>query len=232
MDNNLYADFDEIFRACDEMLGYAERNIERLQKHVAENASVRKYGVSSLYGGYFCPSLILETTTSDFRKGRLLKNIPKGRGYALYELDSNGRLLRLQEIGGDQTLNESYVIEDGNTRHFLAMSGKKRCPWAASMRAIYEDGRLGQFDIVQGSSLWSERYEYGKDATTCRQYHYVPKLKGSDKSIPVGEKGSPARLFMMNFTMGENGRIDWLAQGEYIDGKAEMNFEYGKKKQK
>jgi hypothetical protein len=110
----------------------------------------------------------------------------------------------------------------------MAMSGKKRCTYVASTRTIYEDDKVEQFDIIEGNSLWSERYEYGKDRIRCRQYYYVPGLKDSDRSIPVGEKGSPAQLFVMNFTVDENSKIDWLEHGEYINGKVEMDFEYRK----
>jgi hypothetical protein len=51
-------------------------------------------------------------------------------------------------------------------------------------------------------------------------------LKGSKKSIPIGEDGSPMKLFIINFRMNENNKITWLEHGEYIKGNLEIDYNY------
>jgi hypothetical protein len=229
MENNLYKEFDEIFNINKKMLEYAEKNIKSLQKNVSENSSVKKYGVNSMYGGYFCPSLILEAITGGFKKGKLFNNIPKDKDtYYVYELDKNGQLLRIQEITSNKINVEHYIIINGNVKYFVAMWGKKKCTFVFSLRAIYEDNKIKQFDIIDSNSLWSEEYEYEKDKITCKQYYYVPKLKGSNKSISIGEEGSPIKLFIINFKIDEKNKIYWLEHGEYIKGNLEIKYEYKK----
>jgi hypothetical protein len=229
MSKNLYKDFDDIFVIKDEMLEYAEKNIKLLQKNVSENLHVKKYGINSMYGGYFCPSLILEKIVGGFKKGKLFNNIPKGRNiYNIYELDKNNQLLREQEITSERIGVEHYIINNGNTKYFMAISGKEKCTYVYSLRAIYEDEKIKQFDIIDSNSLRSEQYEYGKDMITCKQYYYVPGLKGSNKSVPIGEEGSPMKLYIINFKTDEDNKIYWLEHGEYRDGNLEIGYEYSK----
>ena len=219
MGNNLYKEFDEIFNVNNKILEYAEQNIKSLQKNVLENTFAKKYGKNAMYGGYFCPSLILESTTGGFKKGKLFNTIPKGKNnYDVYELDENNQLLRIQEITVNQIGVEHYIIRNGDTEYCIGISGKKKCAYSFSSRAIYMDQRIKQYDIIQGNSLWSEQYEYEKDKIICKQYYYVPKMKSSEK----------LKLYIINFTMNKNKEINWLEHGEYKNGKPEINYEYNK----
>ena len=216
----LYKELNEIFDINNQMLEYAEKNIKSLQKNILENTSIKKYGINQMYGGYFCPSLILEMTTQGFKKGKLYNNIPKNKNtYYVYELDKNNHLLRIQEIMLNKIDVEYYILEKENTQYFTAIYGNKKCTFTYSLRAIYENDKIKQFDIIQSNSLWSEQYEYKKDKIICKQYYYVPDMqKGFDK----------IKLYIINFKMNENKKINWLEHGEYKKGKLEIDFEYRK----
>jgi hypothetical protein len=225
--NKLYNEFDGIFKKNTEMLEYAEKNIDSLQNNVIKNTSVKKYGLDSLYGGYFCPSLIMDKITQGFRKGRLLNSIPRNKSdYSIYEIDKNNKLLRIQEINSFGTIFEKYIVRLENIEYCIGILDKKQCPYIDNTRAVYSDKRIKQFDIISTSNLWSEKYEYKNDKITCKQYYYVPKLKGSDKSILIGEEGCPIKLYIINFKIDKNNKIHWLEHGEYIKGKLEIDYEY------
>ena len=200
----LYKEFNKIFDINNQMLEYAEQNINLLQKNVLENTSIKKYGINQMYGGYFCPSLILETTTQGFKKGKLFNNIPPNKNtYYVYELDKNNHLLRIQEIMSNEIGVEHYILEKEDIQYLMAISDKKKCTYVYSLRAIYENDKIKQFDIIQGNSLWSEQYEYEKDKIICKQYYYVPDMEKGGEKI---------KLYMINFRMDENKKIVWLEQ--------------------
>jgi hypothetical protein len=230
MDNKLYNELDDIFSETLKMLKYTEKNINFLQENIIKNTIVKKYGIDSMFGGYFCPSLILDKITGGFKKGRLLNNIPKNKDtYSVYELDKDNNLLRIQEINSYGTIFEHYIIKMGNIEYCIGILEGKKCPYVYNTRTIYSNRKLIQFDIVNSKDdLWSEQYEYTKDKIICKQYYYVPKLNGSDKSMPVGEERCPIKLYIINFRMDENNKIYWLEHGEYKKGRVEIDYEYKK----
>ena len=98
---------------------------------------------------------------------------------------------------------EHYILEKENTQYFTAISDKKKCTYIYSLRAIYENDKIKQFDIIQGNSLWSEQYEYEKDKIICKQYYYVSDMKKEFDKI---------KLYIINFRMDENKKITWMEQ--------------------
>jgi hypothetical protein len=96
---------------------------------------------------------------------------------------------------------------------------------------MYENGRLVRFDIIDDSYIWSEIYTYSVDIkkeVECRKYYYVPDLKGSKKSIPVGIIGSPAQLFIMNIELDSQEQVIKIEQSELIEGQRVLIYTYEK----
>ena len=77
MIENLYAEFDEIMNLQKQIMNSAGEKYNELLENVKRNTSETKYGIQNMYLGYFCPSLVMEKTVDGFKKGRLLKDIPK-----------------------------------------------------------------------------------------------------------------------------------------------------------
>jgi hypothetical protein len=230
VDIHLYCDLDNIFYEYNLTQKQTEKNIDLLQENVDKNTSLKKYGLDSMYGGYFCPSLVMDKITAGFKKGRLLNNIPKGKDtYSVYEIDRDNKLLRIQSIENNELSFEHYIIKTTDIEYCVGTLNKRKCPFIYSTRSLYSNRKIKQFDIINSNdSLWSERYEYRKDKIICKQYYYVPKLEGSDKSIPIGEEGCPIKLYIINITTDKKNEINWLEHGEYINGALEIDYEYKK----
>ncbi|MEQ8156394.1 MAG: hypothetical protein ABRQ25_16200 [Clostridiaceae bacterium] len=232
MCENLYKEFDDILDLRKLMLQYAEDNYEMLNNAVRDNTAEVKYGRDALYLGYFCPSLVLDKIAGGFKKGRLLKSIPKtNKRYVVYELDINGKLLRIQSINSYGTIFENYIIRKDNVEFGVNLFKGKKNSIVSSTRAIYDDGKISRFDIIGSSHMWSEVYSYDSNYPNkikCKEYYYVPELTGSDKSIPIGQPGSPMRLFEMEIEIDNNNNIIKIEHGEFINGNTELTCVYMK----
>ena len=234
MTDNLYEDFDQIMTLQMELMNsVAEKYIE-LFENVKRNTSERKYGTQNMYLGYFCPSLVMDKTVGGFKKGKLYKDIPnaKSGNYVVYDIDSKGKLLRIQNINKYGTVVETYIIRENNTEFSVKFSGKKLTIYnGPSTRTIYENGKLKRFDIIDNASIWSEIYTYSVDnnkKVECKRYYYVPNLKGSQNSIPIGIKGSPTQLFIMDIELDSQEKVIKIEHYELVEGKKVLSYVYEK----
>ena len=234
MIENLYAEFDEIMNLQKQIMNSAGEKYNELLENVKRNTSETKYGIQNMYLGYFCPSLVMEKTVDGFKKGRLLKDIPKNKSgnYVVYDIDSEGKLLRMQDINSHGTIVETYIIRQNNTEFSVKFSDKKLTIYnGATTRTKYEKGNLKRFDIIDNSFMWSEIYTYNSgnnQKIECNKYYYVPNLKGSKKSIPTGIKGSPAQLFIMDIELDNQGNVIKIEHNEFIDGQRVLTYIYKK----
>ncbi|SHI52048.1 hypothetical protein [Clostridium magnum] len=229
---NLYKEYDDILELRESMLQYAEDNYDILREAVENNVATVRYGISASNLGHFCPSLVMDKITAGFKKGRLLKSIPKREdGYVVYELDSKGKLLRIQDVNSFGTIVETYIIRKDNEEFSATIFDGKKCPVVSDTRTIYDGDKVVRFDIIGTGHIWSEVYSYDKHDSKkleCKQYYYVPNLKGSNKSIQVGETGSPMRLFNMEIELDEKKNVIRIEFGEFIKGKTEISYIYTK----
>ncbi|SHI37675.1 hypothetical protein [Clostridium intestinale] len=232
MSENLFKEYDNILDFREYMLQYAEDNYDLLRDTVENNKSIVRYSTNASYLGFFCPSLVLDKITKGFTKGRLLKSIPKGKkGYVIYELDSNGKLLRIQEVNSFGTIFETYIIRKDDEEFSVTTLEGKKCSVVSSTRTIYDNDKLIRFDIMSSASIRSEIYfddSYDSKKVHCDEYYYVPNLKGSNKSIQIGEIGSPMKLFNMIIELDEKRNVVKIEHGEFINGKTEMSYIYTK----
>ncbi len=234
MKKNLYEEFDNILDLWMQKLASVENGYKKLLENTERNTSEIKYGTASSYLGYFCPSLVLDKITSGFSKGRLLKSMPENKDgkRIIYDIDNNGKLLRIQDINSFGTIVETFIIREGNTEFSVIFLDKKlTASYSSSTRTIYENGKLARFDIIGNSSMWSEIYTYNPNddkKVECKQYYYVPNLNGSSKSIPLGMKGSPAQLFIMEIDLDSKGKVVKIEHSEFIEEQKILTFTYKK----
>jgi hypothetical protein len=232
MTENFYIEFDKIMNLQKQVMTCVEGKYEELLENVKKNTNETKYGTQNMYLGYFCPSLIMDKTVGGFKKGRLQKNIPKNNGgnYVVYDIDSKGKLLRMQDINSYGTIVETYIIRENNTEYSFNFSDKKLTIYnGASTRAMYENEKLIRFDIIDNSSMWLEIYTYNptnNQKVECKQYYYNPNLNESKKSIPVGMKGSPAQLFIVDLELDNQGKVMKLEYNEFIEGNKILTYSY------
>ena len=234
MTENLYIEFDEIMDAQQQILTSVGGKYHELLENVKANTSETKYGTQSMYLGYFCPSLVMDKIVGGFKKGRLQKDIPKNKSgnFVAYDIDDKGKLLRMQDINSHGSIVETYIIREKNTEFSVNFSDKKMTVYnGASTRTVYDNGKLVRFDIVDNSCMWSEIYTYNSDnnqQVECKRYYYVPGLKGSNKSVPVGMKGSPAQLSVMDIELDNQGKLVKLEHSELIEGRQVLTYTYVK----
>jgi hypothetical protein len=234
MTDNLHKDFDQIMTLQMELLNSVAAKYIELLENVKRNTSETKYGTQNMYLGFFCPSLVMDKTVGGFKKGKLYKDIPntKSGNYVVYDIDSKGKLLRIQDINKYGTIVETYIIRENNTEFSVKFSEKKLTIYdGASTRTIYENGKLKQFDIIDNASMWSEIYTYNADnnkKVECKRYYYVPNLKGSQTSIPIGIKGSPTQLFIIDIEIDSQEKVIKVEHYELVEGKKVLSYVYEK----
>jgi hypothetical protein len=234
MIENIYREFDEIMNLQKQIMNSVGGKYKELLENVKRNTSETKYGTQNMYLGYFCPSLVMDKTVGGFKKGKLQTNIPKNKSgnYVVYDIDGEGKLLRIQDINSFGTIVETYIIKENETEYSVKFSNEKLTIYnGASTRTIYENGILKRFDIIDNSAMWSEIYSHNPEnyqKIECRKYYYVPVLKGSDKSIPIGIKGSPVQLYIMDLELDKQGKVIKIEHNELIDGKKVLTYTYKK----
>ena len=234
MAENLYQEFDEIMNLQKQIAASAAGKYKELLENVERNTSETKYGTQCMHLGYFCPSLVMDKTAGGFSKGKLQKNIPENKSgsYVVYDIDSNGKLLRMQDINSYGAVVETYIIREGDTEYSVKFSDKElTVHYGATTRTIHENGKLVRFDIIDSGYMWSEIYSYNLDnklKVECKRYYYVPGLKGSKKSVPVGMKGSPAKLYIMDIELDDKGKTVKIEHYELIEGQKVLTYVYEK----
>ena len=234
MIENIYREFDEIMNLQKQIINSIGEKYNELLENVKRNTSETKYGTQNMYLGYFCPSLVMDKTIGGFKKGKLHTNIPKNKSgnYVIYDIDSEGKLLRMQEINSFGTNVETYIFKESETEYSVKFFNKKLTTYnGASTRTIYENEILKRFDIIDNSSMWSEIYSHNPEnyqKIECRKYYYVPFLNGSDKSIPIGIKGSPAQLYIMDIELDKQEKVTKIEHHELIYGQKVLTYTYRK----
>ena len=234
MIENLYQEFDEIINSQMNLLNSVGEKYEELFENVNRNTNQTKFGTQSMYLGYFCPSLVMDKTVDGFKRGKLLTNIPttKSGSYVAYDIDSEGKLLRMQDINSFRRIIETYLFKDKDAECSIKFSDKKLSLYDGdSTRTIYKNGRLKRFDTIGSSHLWSEIYSYNPDSNKkieCRKYYYVPNLKGSKKSVPIGNTGSPAQLYIMDIELDNLGKVVKIEHYDFIEDQKVLTYVYNK----
>lgn len=166
MTEDIYKEFDEIMNLQMQIMNTAGEKYEELLENVKRKTHETRYGTQSMYLGFFCPSFVMDKTVGGFKKGRLLKDIPedKNKSYVIYDIDSEGKLLRMQAINSHGTIVETFIIKENNTEYSVKFSDKKVTIYnGASTRTIYENGKLKRFDIIDNYNMWSELYTYNSN---------------------------------------------------------------------
>jgi hypothetical protein len=234
MTEDLYKEFDEIMHLQKQVLDSSGETYNGLLENVKRHTIETKYGTQNMYLGYFCPSLVMDKTVSGFKRGRIQNDIPKTKSgdYVVYDIDIEGRLLRIQDINSFGTVVETYIIRENNTEYSVQFSdGQLTFYNGPSTRTIYEKGKVKRFDIIDNSSMWSEIYKFNPENNyriECSTYYYVPNLKGADKAIPIGTKGSPARLYLMDIELNKQEKVVKIEHFEYIEGRKVLTYTYSK----
>ena len=130
MTEDVYREFDEIMNLQKQILNSAGEKYNELLETVKRDTSETKYGTQNMYLGYFCPSLVMDKTVGGFKRGRLHNDISKNKSgsYVVYNIDIEGKLLRIQDINSFGTIVETYIIRESNTEFSVQFSDGKLEP--------------------------------------------------------------------------------------------------------
>ncbi len=235
--DNYYVEFDSLMEEGNEVLKYMMDH----QKEIVSHADTAKYHevYTSLADdlGILSPSLIAEIVTGGYRKGRKLKQKPKGKGYCLYEFDSVNKPLRLFRFTDEDHLDVIYYFIDYNNTLFAVpcyVSDKDKNLLEIyptyMYRMEYRDGRIYRFSSIDSCSLWHEVYEYvSNDYVECKNHYYVPELHGSSKSVPPGWPGSPMQTWLAKMNM-DGKKVSELLFYKLYEDREELIYEYERKR--
>ena len=222
---NLYARFDALLeikvrigRRAAEL--YAEMSLR-------QPASV-KYSTPADHIGLLMPPLFYgQTVPRPYHKGRAIKAPGDRTDYMEYLYDASGAPYLIRSFRKGE-LDYAYVFteEDGLTWAVPRMFDKGRPMSYESSRGLrtflYEydpDGFLKRGGIIEGISLHLEERRMEPDGHgVCNFWCYVPRLYGSDKSIPVERTGSPAALWRFELTVSEG-----KTEARYVEGWRHYN---------
>ncbi len=200
---NCYQEFDALIAENKATLKYFENNFSTIKKQVENCKTHEIYSTKADGLGILSPSLITDRICKGYRKGKRLKNKPMAKDYCIYELDSNHKPLCICHVG-DVSF---YFIAHNNATFALPCINDERYNFypTYSHKIEYKNDKLYKYSQIDSNSLWQEVYEFkNENLAVCYRYYYVPNLAGSNKAIPLGEKGSPAKAFRLELSLNRD----------------------------
>jgi hypothetical protein len=227
---NIYLKFDQLIKARKRFEYRYSSQYKKLNKNVTDNCVSILFGRNSFQLGNFCPSLV-DKLAHGYKQEKLLKIKPKNwKNFVSFELDEDGRLLRVKDVNSFGTVVETYIIRKNEIEHSIHfIGGKHIMACYDSIKATYKGKKLMRCDFISSNSIWSEIYDYQKEKNNiilCKRFHYVPGLKGSDNSVPIGEPSSPMEQVNIEIKTESKKNIIVIKAGEFIKGKAKMSVIY------
>jgi hypothetical protein len=206
----IYSDFDALLAEINAVIVYANQNPHLIFSRESEIKHTRYSGNDDALG-FASPSLVIDKITSGYRKGRPLKAKPSSESYSVYDFSEDMNPIRIQKINGFGRVVSIWFFNHNSAIYAVPFSEETVSPVDGGVYKIeYNDNKIIRFSHISGSSLWQENYTYSSlsdGLIVCDQYYYVPNLKDSSKSIPIGKTGSPAQLVRMNVYIDDNGKV-------------------------
>lgn len=227
--NNLFERFDRILESYGPAVEYAEKHFKELRKR-EENAT-KKVMTSLCYSlGIACPSLIIHKVVRGNKRGRIIKEIPKGEdcNYSIISYDEKGNPVAIRPYNKWGTQDAEYFYEfDGYmwAVELLDHSGKG-C--STLYRMLFENGRIRSYYEMEPFHLWGEEYEYPEDESKpirCIRYRYVPGRVETSKDVPAGQEHSPMHECLYEISRDGKKIAEYVKEGdgyefcrEYVSG--------------
>lgn len=228
---NLFERFDKILESYGPAVKYAEEHFEELRDR--EQNAAKKVMTSLGYDlGIACPSLIIHKVVRGNKKGRIIKEIPKGE-------DCHYNMISYDEEGNPVAVRPYNKWGAQDAKYFFQYEGYI---WAVRLydhsgegihsdlyRMLFEDGKIRSFYKMGKSHLWGEEYEYPKDESEpvrCILYYYVPTRVETSKDIPAGQEHSPMTEWLYEISPDGRTIAEYVKKGEgydycreYVSGK-------------
>lgn len=208
---NHYAEFDALIALGRETVGFV---LDHAPELTARPAASVGYSTPSLMLGLHTPSLLLGIGySSAFRKGRKLRSPGDRTDYISYEYDDAGRLLRIIHHDDSLHYRKCFLARGGwewSVPIFHSGGAWHEYGYYCTCTRRDERGRVLEFGQLRGDyQLILERYRYAPDgrSAVCEFWWYTPKLKGSDRSVPVTDTGSPADLHIFELDLTDPKKV-------------------------
>lgn len=220
--NNLFERFDKILESYDSTVKYAEEHFEELRD--SEQNAAKKVMTTLGYDlGIACPSLIIHKIVRGNKKGRIIKEIPKGKecNYNIISYDKEAKPVAIRPYNKWGAQDATYFFQYEGYIWAVCLydnSGKGTC--SDLYRMLYENGRIQSFYIMGKSHLWGEEYEYPQDEAEpirCKRYYYVPNRVETSKDIPAGHEHSPMTEWLYEISRDGKTIAEYVKQGEGYD---------------
>lgn len=227
---NQFDEYDSLLRERSAYFESLKTEYQRLKADAEARIAKVAYGKESIYLGHFCPSLIIDKTVKGFKRDKLKTKLRSGQvDYVRYDLDKSDQLVRVNEFNSFGTVFETYVQTIGDSSVSSTFLNGEPVPSNSNVRFKFGTYGIEVFYILGPSHLWEEKYDYKKIGSRiigCTQTYYVPNLKGSDREIPAGRTGSPAKQYKIELKVDDRLEIVRLEYGELLDGKLKVTYAY------
>jgi hypothetical protein len=227
----IYSDFDTLLAEISDIISYANQNSHLIFDRKNEIKHTRYSGNDDGLG-FVNPSMVIDKITSGYKKGRPLKSKPSSTNYSIYDFGEDMHPIRIQKINSFGRVVTIWFFNHNSAMYAIPFDGKTVSPVDGGIYKMeYNDNKVMTISHVSGNSLWQENYNYDSLADgfiTCNQYYYVPNLKNSNKSIPIGENGSPAELARMKVYVENNSNVIKIDYYTFSNGNEIHRYTYEK----
>ncbi len=228
MENNLFIEFDNEIENGKNIIKYAEEHIDEFVTR-REKCARTVYTTLGYELGIACPSLINHRVIGGHKRGRIIKEKNEKEGYCEIGYDENNMPVHFTYINSFGTEDAYFFFEYGGYHWAVNLYGRKDSSYYGQYAHgdVYkycydEKGRILYYAKISGASITSNKYEYSDDeneSIICHFYHYVPRLKDSDKSVPAGYEHSPMKEYLYKLSS------DRKVIQEYYKSKEEYIFD-------
>lgn len=228
---NLFERFDKILESYGPAVKYAEEHFEELRDR--EQNAAKKVMTSLAYDlGIACPSRIIHKVIRGNKRGRIIKEVPKGedRHYTIFSYDEGGNPVAVRPYNKWGAQDAKYFFQyDGYIWAVRLYDHSGEGIHSDLYRMLYEDGKIRSFYIIGGTHhLWGEEYEYPLDESEpirCTRYAYVPTRVETSKDVPAGQEHSPMDERLYEISRDGRKIAEYVKEGdgyefcrEYVSG--------------
>lgn len=218
--NDPYNRFFELHEECINLIKrYSGIDNTNNSSLIANRACAR--GGQLLHRGFYCPSLIVDITTGNCDRGKLLKKKTKVHPDYIYGFNSSGKLITVEKFDESRLESRERIFYDGNNEYGLKQPNYldhvnffSKCEYMGDVRQSYLTCEVNSFDNSK-DMIGLEEYHYENSIlVSADKYFFVPSFENQpffkDGKITILRESRPF-LGHYNFTFSrdESGNIEF-----------------------
>ena len=174
-----------------------------------------------LHRGFYCPSLIVDITTGNCDRGKLLKNKTKVHPDYIYGFDSSEKLVTVEKYEESRLISMERIFYEGNNEYGLTyysnldyVSFFSKCEYMEGLRKSYITCQVHPSNNLK-DMIWLEEYNYENSIlVSADSYFFVPSCENQpvlkDGKITFLRESHPVlRYDKISFSRDDSGNIEF-----------------------